>query len=396
MNTHKQGKEYTANTLSEYISIIESNGLYDCISRGENALYPNPMCSGILRNKNKEHYAQYIEEFQYSVGAEITPLQQKHFLAFCQHHGIPTNLLDFSFSPLVSLFFAVSNSENEGYVYFLKKSKLADVGDLIIQNNYGWGMLNQFLDMDPKTIQSVMPQLSKTFSKNNIEMIDFFERHMAMFFEEWPFYRCVTLDSAGKETPCFDRICTLRQSFGTYLKDKSEWKDELSLQIKSSYSNFVNGFSDSYKDDIFYPRLLFENLKKRKYSSYLENAASVELIIILLKHMVLNRFFVRHEKYEIGEMEMPFYFSYRPPLVDNRIRNQSSIFIFQPFARDYFTTHGRKEVIRYWQRILPDFTIKIENPVQIMKELDAIGFNRKHIYCDYDSIAKYTVDSMNE
>ena len=38
--------------------------------------------------------------------------------------------------------------------------------------------------------------------------------------------------------------------------------------------------------------------------------------------------------------------------------------------------------------------IEIQNPNKIRKELDSIGFNLKHIYCDFDSISKYIVNSF--
>ncbi len=35
-------------------------------------------------------------------------MQRKHFLAFSQHYGLPTNLLDFTSSPLISSIFPVA------------------------------------------------------------------------------------------------------------------------------------------------------------------------------------------------------------------------------------------------------------------------------------------------
>lgn len=44
-------------------------------------------------------------EFKRETYYKITADQRHDFLAFAQHHGIPTNLLDFTTSPLIALFF---------------------------------------------------------------------------------------------------------------------------------------------------------------------------------------------------------------------------------------------------------------------------------------------------
>lgn len=84
------------------------------------------------------------------------------------------------------------------------------------------------------------------------------------------------------------------------------------------------------------------------------------------------------------ELEFPFYFTYHPPVIDERVKNQSSIFVFQPVSTN---THYFEGVpAQMWQKIVPDFTIEVRNPEAIRRELDAIGFNEKHIYCDFDSV----------
>lgn len=109
-------------SLSEYIAVIEDNQLFNYISRGENRFYETPLSSGIQRRKLR-NYQELLNSFHLEVESAIDPLQERNFLAFAQHHGMPTNLLDFSTSPLVSLYFSIDGCRNKGYVYFINKTK---------------------------------------------------------------------------------------------------------------------------------------------------------------------------------------------------------------------------------------------------------------------------------
>jgi hypothetical protein len=80
-----------------------------------------------FRFKRPIAFNNMVEEYYRIIGNNLTDMQRDNFLAFSQHHGIPTNLIDFSYSPLISLFFSCygSNSDtvNRGYVYFIDKKK---------------------------------------------------------------------------------------------------------------------------------------------------------------------------------------------------------------------------------------------------------------------------------
>ena len=86
------------NSISDYLAVIEQNNLFNYISRGENQKFECPLRAGIFRREFRE-YDSLLEQFHLDVETSIDASQEKHFLAFAQHHGIPTNLLDFSLSP---------------------------------------------------------------------------------------------------------------------------------------------------------------------------------------------------------------------------------------------------------------------------------------------------------
>ena len=150
-----------------------------------------------------------------------------------------------------------------------------------------------------------------------------------------------------------------------------------------------------YKGDLHYPTLFFQNFGKISNTviNGAEYSANIFIMMFLLKMEEIEYCYERCSRNKLEfELEFPFYFTYRPPIIDERVKNQSSVFVFQPFSTNKMHFEGKP--VQVWQKIVPDFTIEIQNPESIRKELDAIGFNLKHIYCDYDSIAKYTVSSL--
>lgn len=126
--------------MSEYIAVIEKYDLFNCISQGENQEFEYPMKSGIHRN-NFERYSALLEQYHLDVETSINQIQDKNFLAFAQHRGMPTNLLDFSFSPLVSLYFCIDGCKDKGYVYFINKTKIVNINKIIYEKPLGWGCL---------------------------------------------------------------------------------------------------------------------------------------------------------------------------------------------------------------------------------------------------------------
>ena len=380
------------NTLSEYIAVIEKNELFHCISRGENALYPEPCSSGI-RRYGGDDYKALMEEYYLEVEPDLSTAQNKHFPAFAQHHGIPTNLLDFSYSPLTSLFFSVNDCNEAGYVYFISKRRLVQINKIIEGKGFGWGMLNGILQFEPDLIGPLLPGLTKGFMDSRESCIAFFEEHVQRLIDSHPHIHYVHSDRDPEEKGTEE----LRAALAQYLNDKERWrreypKEPVTLQIYSSFPNFIKGFHHIYQGvDIRHPEHFFEN-----YSSLSEvhglkpiGSANPILLLFLMKYETLGYY-----NSDVGELkgehmiEFPLYFTYRPSVIDDRVRNQHSVFIFQPFGKLFPEDVPGGEL---WQAIVPDFVIRVDNPKGIKKELDSIGVNLKTVYSDYDSVAKYTV-----
>ncbi len=384
----------SVSSLSEYIASIERYDLFNCISRGENQKYEHPLRSGIQRTNLKD-YSKLLEKYHLDVETSINQIQDKNFLAFSQHHGIPTNLLDFSFSPLVSLYFSVDGCNDKGYVYFINKTKLVNINKVIYEKTLGWGMFEDLLNYDLELCKNVLPQMSEAFITNREELITYFENHAEKFIAAFRKHRVKSyLDFLEGGVDDFEKALI------QYKEDKPKWEaddrihDKITLQIYRSVPNFLSSMQKIFKGELEYPKDFYANYSKVSNMRLIgaDYVANIHVMMFLLKmeeiEYCYNTFDINKLDYEL---EFPLYFTYHPPVIDERVRNQSSVFVFQPFSTNRFYKEGLP--IQIWQKIIPDSIIEIQNPETIKKELDAIGFNLKHIYCDYDSIAKYIVSS---
>lgn len=124
--------------LSEYMAFIEELPTEFTLSRGQGGDYP--LLPSALRKdtSNNRKYPKrairsFLEEFKLNSYQHMdNPSDIENdieWMLYAQHYGIPTRLMDFTTSHIVSLLFAVEKSfqnegEKEAVVYFLNPTKL--------------------------------------------------------------------------------------------------------------------------------------------------------------------------------------------------------------------------------------------------------------------------------
>ena len=104
------GKIIEIDSLSKYIRHIKklNSSVY---YRGESKLNPSRKSSALRSYEFRWNSAgpfpfmKMIDEFYKETAYKLNE-DKTDFIAFAQHHGIPTNLLDISASPLTALYFA--------------------------------------------------------------------------------------------------------------------------------------------------------------------------------------------------------------------------------------------------------------------------------------------------
>ena len=116
--------EETATSITAFLEVIEKyhndGWIYRGVSDSSYGLIPK-----IGRKEFAERYTIYNERYLLQLFKErairhitYSPKSDFEWLALGQHHGLPTRLLDWSYSPLVPLYFSVSRRNlSDGAVY---------------------------------------------------------------------------------------------------------------------------------------------------------------------------------------------------------------------------------------------------------------------------------------
>lgn len=117
-------KEFSVRTITEYIELINLNS-YMMMYRGHSNIDYKLMPSiGRIKFKSDDIFQWYehelIREFQQKSASYLdkTPETFIELMVLAQHHSLPTRMLDWTFNPMVALFFAIENKhETDCCVY---------------------------------------------------------------------------------------------------------------------------------------------------------------------------------------------------------------------------------------------------------------------------------------
>ena len=124
-------------SLNEYIDFSEELPLDFSFSRGQNQefeLFPGALRTSQGNNLySKKEIDKYLDEFKksaYNFSDILVDIKDElEWMVLAQHYGLPTRLLDFTKSFILSLMFAVEKAfeetdKKDGVVYFLSPEKL--------------------------------------------------------------------------------------------------------------------------------------------------------------------------------------------------------------------------------------------------------------------------------
>lgn len=351
-------KEILIKSLSQYIDFFSKNNYTNYVFRGEPTNYHSTIASALRDStlvdnlKNISPYINMKNEFYREVYHKLSFEERKSFLAFAQHHGIPTNLVDFTKSPIIALYFACQESTTS---------------TLNFEKERGFVYLKENCFLDISTLVEAFPDknILNLFADNNEEVYTYFINSINIYSHLYPsqfYFYFKNLVSDLKYHFKDKYSCITKKPFPQY----QDGKYEIDLTI-----NIEELVDDTYPNEL--------ELFKRNKGSF----ASFYYTLLLKKFLsdILNY------------TEPVFWlncipnFIYNPILTFERGRNQQGLFLYQSFL--YYTDAVYQSHILSLQRIWPDLILVIENKESILKDLDFIGINEKFIYGDYDSIARH-------
>lgn len=370
-------KVITINSLAEYIDYISKHTNNDFYFRGESCYFDNRISSG-LRNINYFDFGQdekdrtpffyYIKEFYMEISNRLNTIDRNNFIAFAQHHGIPTNLLDVSKDPLVALYFACQDNvdSNYGYIYLFQKDNILDITQYLPKYNMynDSEFILELCKLEEESLKSTM-RLFQNFFKDKIEL---FKLLFLNLIEE---RKSVGLDLDSKL--CEDRILEIFNS--CYTNQKIEL---FSLKVNDYYFNIIE---------------IIQNIKDKLGIKYnLEDITNDDINKFITIYTLLT---IDYFKHIINVGEPVFWinflpiFKYETTSSFERIKNQKGLFFYQCYLRYREPVYGVNGCPI--QRIAHNKEIQIQNKSKILKDLDKIGVNRKTIFDDFDNIARYIV-----
>lgn len=420
-------------SLSEYMSALEKYDLKDHISRGESRGYDTIIASAFRPyQKYKEFFGpKQLDEFYNYIGNDLSSLQTEHFTALAQHSGLPTHLIDFSYSPLVSLFFACNCDEadlqQDGFIYFIAKHRLLGLDPHIkagyscdvlkpVDHAEGSGVIdfwvkrlnltNRYFDYDhssflmeyQKTIHSFLNLIlnqEEYFDQSPIyfkikELLTAYKKQVYFCSDEAGYVNRMDTSSFDEMTEglliALERLCIILEGAET-VEDIIRNDGVRSRLAAHSSLNFMCGMDFLTYHPIGWKQGDYDEFAAHKSTEiYLTWERILEILCVIA--MEFSLYSTKNDFY------LPFYGTYSPPNISGRVLMQNSIFICQ-------LHHGSLRHLNEpepWnilttQQIHPDFTIQISNKEKVLRDLDTLGINLKTIFGDYDNIAKYIKNS---
>lgn len=414
---------YKVDSFSAFLSLTEQLGIGNYIYRGQNEPYNGIQANGFRPYKggwttdrifnidqiSKDYYNQII--------SKLTEDEKKHFLCFCQHYGIPTNLIDFSNSPIVALLFAcqgksplsfniselcgkvtsndlkdnksvqnmlmhnLANKLEKGYtsdyaqIYLISKSRLLDISEIIPQLN-NQNLFNQIY-VDPKLRVFLFSKLSLLFQQIDEDTISKY---------------LVNLIEVYKENHTDFGVIINKEDFNSHYEESIEDESIFTFQIQLTEKPLKDVIFDLY-------HYVFNETEDERipyecdaFDGYPEGAPIYEvgaMTYILLLANLVQIYDNDNNGCEHLDLGLDIYLTYQPPNLFNRIESQRGLFLYQPYIYSQEDIYNFKTLSV--QTINPDVIIEIDNHNDILNELDQLGINLGTIYCDLDNIARSVV-----
>lgn len=366
-------------SVSQYIEILEEMDTSNFAFRGESDNYPE-ITASVFRKTNGTYYNfnKLYNNYYREVALDLSEIERDNFLAYSQHHGLPTPLIDITDNALIALYFACSsNFEKEtGYVYGINKKRCIPY---------------DLFDFD---------KLDKSYSLSNFNYPIIQKNVIKYLYKKQSFSKELLLDLIQKillvDPPSMEphsllesvRIKAKRLSISRIdnYEELDKFVDEIEndSNIKKRMEHIYYFLEKEFGED-FYPYFndIYNEGRKYNYGSWWV----VLLANYIWEYSIIDAHvrYHKNDKFKLIEKPLIPNVLFKTNIIFDRIKSQEGLFLYQ--LNDSFTEHSDRDPVT--QKIIKDKTFIIKNKRKILLQLDSIGINKKNLFLDHDSIAEH-------
>jgi len=335
-----------AKTVSEFIALIEESNSKTCFYRGESEDYNDTRITASRLRKpfREQDYFMQIRKFYEMTFSSLTQNEEENFLAFAQHHGIATQLLDITENPLIALFMACDDEckGTDGFIYCFNDK----------QNNI-FNITDSLKILDWRNLSSHV-----TWQENEGIIVGLylyaFNHFEELFCADW-------MMPTGTSSNMLNYL--------EVLEAKDDFKNDLLNSVKKSVLHSSKKLYDLFSQ---------ENARVEDYINNKNLTLQAAIKKLFALYYPTSGFCLFKQTRSLAPLLL-----YTPLLSFDRAISQKSMFVFQWFDSTVDKTNP--------QEIIPDAIIRIpaDSKDSILKTLDKLNINKATVYSDFDSIAKY-------
>ncbi|MGO4940958.1 FRG domain-containing protein [Fundicoccus sp. Sow4_D5] len=395
-------KETEVNSLIEFIEVTNVFDTKKYYFRGESIFY-NSRSASIFRpfkggnkpegfSNNFVSFKSLISDYYLQIGNIINNTEKENFLAYSQHHGLLTPLLDVSVNSLVALYFSCEKHHMEpGYVYLFEKENSIDISNFLRGTEWT-DILTKLLEKnDIKFIKTLCIGL------RNILIND--EKDFFLYTYSLGQHMQHLIEKTGSFGVSEKYIESCQKIINLSFPSNSLEVSIDSLLSELEYNNFLNSFvtnkNQKHEFEEFYNEikksinLLTDQIDSEDYDLY-KVAVYLYCYVTHLRELKSQKI----SAYDFHNLPSFPQLIYKPTFLFDRMKAQEGIFFYQ------FGIHKTESVYDSgsieMQQFLPTAILKINNKTKIMEELDSVGISKKSLFPDVDNIAQYLNESYQK